>query len=240
LLGEFERRFGSKAAAPNRFAENRALLSEFQAIRCAWEKRQVYEAEGFNVLRTMRLTTKELCHSDILAWLLDHRLDGFGTHAQRNCGFRLFLEAVGLPVKFAEQDYRVAREVSGQDSRLDIVIEASGEFMIGIENKIGSQETLGFGDEKDQTEYEWDDLMRRAKKLQVPDSKITAFFLTPDFQSPQSRHFIPISWRQIGDVFEAFAAKAKPPLVRLFARHYAESIRRDVEAEPEEQEENNE
>jgi hypothetical protein len=239
LLGEFERKFGSKVAVPNQFKQNRALLSEFQAIRRAWEKRQVYEAEGFNVLRTMRLTTKELCHSDVLAWLLDHRLDGFGTHAQGNCGFRFFLKALGLPLEFAKHDYRVAREVSGKDSRLDIVIEAEGKFVIGVENKVTSHEILGFEGERDQTEREWADLLRRSENLHVPRGGIKAFFLTPDIESPRSSNFTSVSWRQMADVFEAFAVHAKPPMVRLFAHDYAEALSQDVAAGAQTQEEEN-
>jgi hypothetical protein len=240
LLGDFERMFAQKAPELEQFRQNRALLREFGEIHQSWERSQFYVAEDFNILRTMRLTTKELCHSDILAWLLDHRLDGFGTHAQGRCGFRLFLEAVGLPVKFAEEDYRVAREVSGKKSRLDIVIEAEGEFIIGIENKVTSQEILGFEDGEDQTKREWDDLLRRGDKLRVQRSGIKALFLTPDSQAPASRDFTVICWRQIADVFERFADEAKPAMVQLFARHYAETLRQDVVAETETQEEENE
>jgi hypothetical protein len=240
LLGEFERKFPPKASALGEFAKNKELLREFQGIRHAWEKRQVYEAEDFNILRTMRLTTRELCHSDILAWLLDHRLTGFGTHAQGRLGFRLFLQALDLPRTFADSDYRVARELSGKKARLDIVIEAEGHFIIGIENKVGSQEILGFEDGEDQTDREWEDLRDRATKLRVPPSGIKALFLTPDNQRPRSPNFAVICWRQIADVFERFANKAKPAMVRLFAWHYAETLREDVVTETETQEKENE
>src|ERR1035441_308833 len=97
LLREFETTFSHQTQELKQFEQNRALLTEFKGIRHAWERRQVFVAEDFNVIRTMRLTTKELCHSDILAWLLDHRLNGFGSHAQGKRGFRLFLKALKLP-----------------------------------------------------------------------------------------------------------------------------------------------
>jgi hypothetical protein len=47
LLAEFERKFAPKAPAENPVEQNKALLRGFQTIRHAWEKSQVYEAEGF-------------------------------------------------------------------------------------------------------------------------------------------------------------------------------------------------
>ena len=111
-------------------------------------------ADNFNLLHTMRLTRKELCHSDILAWLLDHRLEVFGTHAQCKLGFCLFLQRLDLPRGYAKADYQVVREASGKEARLDIIIQAPGQFVIGIENKVDSQEG------EDQTQREWADLKR--------------------------------------------------------------------------------
>jgi hypothetical protein len=240
LVREFEATFAPATPAAKPLQQHRRLLQEFEEIHALWEQRQVFVAEGFNVLRTMRLTRKELCHSDILAWLLDHRLHAFGTHAQGRRGFRLFLQKVGLPAVFAAADYRVDREVSGKDARLDIRIEAAGQFVIGIENKVGAKEMMGLEDGEDQTGREWKDLQRRRRELHVPTSGTKAFFLTPDNKPPRSRNFTAISWRLVADVFEAFAAEAKPPLVKLFAQHYAEILRRDVICETTAEEEENE
>jgi hypothetical protein len=148
----------------------------------------------------------------------------------------LFLQAVNLPLGFGMANYQVTREVGGPLSRLDIVVERKGQFIIGIENKVGSSEILGLEDGEDQTQREWKDLITRGKELGVPRPRIKAFFLTADNHRPQSNNFRPISWRQIADVFERFAAKAKPQMVKLFARHYAEALRRDVVCETETQE----
>ena len=233
LLREFETTFSHQTLELNQFKQHRGLLRGFTEIHHAWERGQIFVAEDFNVLRTMRLTTKELCHSDILAWLLDHRLNGFGSHSQGKCGFRLFLKALALPAEFADADYRVAREASGKDSRLDILIEADRNFIIGIENKVTSHEILGLEDGKDQTEREWADLERRGEALHVRHGRIRGLFLTPDNQTPRSSKFTPISWQQVADVFEAFAAEAKPKMVKLFAQHYAETLRQDVVVETE-------
>jgi hypothetical protein len=185
LLREFETILAPAVPDPGFLEQHRRLLAEFGKIHSDWEKRQISVAEGFNVLRTMRLTRKELCHSDILAWLLDHRLDGFGTHAQGKCGFRLFLERLDLPREFARADYRVVREACGQDSRLDILVEARQQFIIGIENKVESNEIVSLQDGEDQTKREWADLERRGKQLHVPTSRIKALFLTPGQELPR-------------------------------------------------------
>jgi hypothetical protein len=240
LIREFEATLVPATPAAKLFEQHRRLLQEFEEIHSLWEKRQVSVAEDFNVLRTLRLSRNELCHSDILAWLLDHRLHAFGTHAQGNCGFRLFLQSVHLPPGFAKANYRVDREVSGKDARLDIRIEAARQFVIGIENKVGSKEMMGLEDDDVQTRREWADLQRRGRELHVPTKSIKAFFLTPDNQRPVSTDFVAISWRQVAELFEAFAAEAKPPMVKLFAQHYAEILHRDVVSETTTEEEENE
>jgi hypothetical protein len=205
------------------------LIYAFDRQQVGWRKEQRLRADDFNILRTMRLTRKELCHSDILAWLLDPD----GSHAQRELGFHLFLKQVNLPKEYAGRNYRVIRELSGEESQLDIVIEAEGEFIIGIENKIDSEE----GDK--QTEREWRDLQRRKQSLSIPTG-VTAFFLTPDESKPLCKSFRTISWQVIANVFEAFADEAGAELVRVFARHYAETIRHDIATEIEDEKNENE
>jgi hypothetical protein len=193
------------------------LLDEYDRQQDSWREEQKSRADGFNILRTMRLNRKELCHSDILAWLLDP----METHAQGKLGFLLFLRELSLPEEFASKNYRVIRELAGKESQLDIVIEAEGGFLIGIENKIDSEE----GD--NQTNREWNDLERRKIALSIP-TEITAFFLTPDEAKPLCNFFKPISWQLIANIFEAFADEAKAELVKIFAKHYAETIRNEI------------
>ncbi len=200
------------------------LLDEFDRRQDSWREEQKSRADDFNIMRTMRLTRKELCHSDILAWLLDPT----GTHAQGKLGFLQFLRELSLPEEFASKNYRVIRELAGEESQLDIVIEAEGEFIIGIENKIDSEE----GD--NQTQREWNDLERRKAALSIP-TQITAFFLTPDKAEPLCNMFKPISWQLIANIFEAFADEAKAELVRTFAKHYAETIRHEIVSAVEEE-----
>jgi hypothetical protein len=235
LLREFEARFAPQTPELKLIAQHHRLLTDFESAHAVWKEEQISVAEDFNILRTMRLSRKELCHSDILAWLLDHRLEVFGTHAQGKSGFRHFLQRLDLPLQYAQADYRVSREASGVDSKVDILIEAERLFVIGIENKIDSEE----GD--DQTRREWADLVRRGKKLFAPPSSVKAFYLTPYRLVPQNPMFKALSWRLVADVFAAFAEEAKPPMVKLFAQHYAETLRRYVvpNTEPEEEEHEN-
>lgn len=217
LLREFEKLTAPVNSELQLVPQLKQLLDDFGAQQNGWRKEQKLRADDFNILRTMRLTRKELCHSDILAWLLDP----MGSHAQGELGFLLFLRELNLPEEFASKHYRVIRELAGEESQLDIVIEAEGGFIIGIENKIDSEE----GD--NQTKREWNDLERRRTALSI-HTEIIAFYLTPDEAKPSWNLFKPISWQLIANIFEAFADEAKADLVRIFAKHYAETIRHEI------------
>ena len=69
------------------------LLAGYQDARASWAKAQEATADDFNLLEVMDVVGDENCHSNILAWLLDRRIE-HGTHAQGNLGFRLFLKAL--------------------------------------------------------------------------------------------------------------------------------------------------
>ena len=222
LLHEFE----VVLTIPDSQSEFEELLKGFDHIHATWQEEQKSCADGFNILETLGITRKELCHSDVLAWLLDHRIDGYGTHCQGNLGFSLFLKELKLPNEYASVNYQVIREHRGQESRLDIVIEAVGQFIIGIENKVDSQEG------EDQTKHEWADLQSR-KATSNPNAKLTALFLTPDKTTPSSELFKRISWQSIANVFQAFADQAEPDLVKIFARHYAKTLRSEIVSETE-------
>lgn len=181
-----------------------------------WRIAEEGTAEDFNLLDVMELTWKEIRHSMILAWLLDKDMTSFGTHAQGGLGFELFLKEVGLPSKYALGDYRVQREQTSDESRVDIEVAARADFVIHIENKLGA----GEGD--DQTNREWRDLLKRAESLGCRE--YYAFYITPKGTMPSNPNFRPISWRQIASVFTSFAAEAKPKDVSTFAAHYAKVL----------------
>lgn len=222
LLMEFESLANKKSEIIPQLEE---LLGEFDAKQGEWKEEQKVRADNFNVLRVMRLSRKELCHSNILAWLLDSQ----ASHAQGNLGFLLFLKQFNLPEKYAQTNYRIIREQRGDNSQIDVVIEADGEFIIGIENKIDSQE----GD--NQTQREWQDLELRKKALSIP-SEIIAFFLTPNAAKPVCASFTPISWQSIANIFVEFASEAKAEMVKMFSKHYADMIKREIALEIQENE----
>src|SRR5262245_3416012 len=143
------------------------VLPGFLAERKKWAEAQRRTAEEFNLLEVLKIDGDEVSHSNLLAWVLDHRIE-HGTHAQGDLGFQLFLEEFRreLGEQFVRQvaayarnrTYWVRSEVTGAESRVDIEIAAHGKFLIHLENKIHSQE----GD--DQTNREWRDLQIKRKE----------------------------------------------------------------------------
>jgi hypothetical protein len=200
----------------------RALLVGYNESVERYQHQQEQVADDFNLLDVMRLTGKEIRHSMVLAWLLDHDMRKLGTHAQGNLGFRLFLSEFGLPIDYADCRYWVRREVAGDESIVDIEVACRGRFLIHIENKIWSSEGAS------QTDREWSDLQRRAADLKVSALDIRALFLTPHGTQPANPKFRAIRWRCIVRVLEAFAEQAKPRDVKLFAAHYARALMRFI------------
>jgi hypothetical protein len=195
------------------------LFAKYASAIEEWRKSQESLADDFSILEVLDLTGNEIRHSMVLAWLLDHDFARSGTHAQGRLGFKLFLAELSLPSEYADKPYWVRREVEHEEARVDIEIAARGSFLIHIENKIFSDEG------SDQTEREWRDAARRAKELDVPCGAIHALFLTPNKRAAQNSNFRCITWSQMARVFDAFAAEAKPPDVKLFCTHYARALR---------------
>lgn len=194
-------------------------IAGFINAQSSWRQKQRSVAESFNILAVLELAGNEVRHSMVLAWLLDKNIDRQGTHAQGPLGFEEFLKALALPINYAEANYWVRREVSGDKSRIDIEVAAGSSFLIHIENKIWS------GEGAEQTAREWADLNKRAISLNVPADHVHGIYLTPDGRTANDKNFKPLSWHRIEAVLEAFADKALPSDVKLFARHYARALR---------------
>jgi len=229
LKGFGERRARADASGQAQAADERerirVLLVGYNETVEHYRQQQEQVADDFNLLDVMRLTGKEVRHSMVLAWLLDHDMRKLGTHAQGNLGFRLFLSEFsefGLPIDYADCKYWVRREVAGDESIVDVEVACRGQFLIHIENKVWSCEGTG------QTGREWSDLQRRAAELKVSAPNVHAFFLTPHGTEPTNRNFRAIPWGRIVRVLEKFADQAKPPDVKLFTAHYARALRRFI------------
>jgi hypothetical protein len=230
LLKQFDaRRDQADLSGQEQAADDRdcigALLVGYSEEVGRYRQQQEQVADDFNLLDVMLLTGKEIRHSMMLAWLLDHDIRKLGTHAQGSLGFRLFLQEFsefGLPIDWANCKYWVRREVAGDESIVDVEVACRGRFLIHIENKIWS------GEGPDQTDREWSDLQRRAAELSVTVPHIHALFLTPSGTDPSNLNFRPIPWGRIVRVLEKFADQAKPKDVRLFTAHYARALRRFI------------
>jgi hypothetical protein len=204
------------------------LIDGYSSAFQRWRTTQTGAANDFNLVELFRLTGDENRHSDVLAWLLNADVYT-ATHSQGNLGFRIFCRHLHLPESYADDSYYVRREVSGDESRVDIEIASYGKFVIHIESKIHSKE----GDQ--QTQREWDDLKRRANRELGNAKNIHAFFLTRGGTNPICNEFKPLKWKEIASIFEEFANEAKAPSIRWFALHYAEAILKFI-AQPDEKE----
>ena len=206
------------------------LFTGLEAVHEQRRKLQATAAADFNLLETLQIAGEEIRHSMLLAWLL--RRDE--THAQGNLGFRLFLKEFGLDSGYASEPYWVIREKCGEESRVDVEVATRGKFIIHIENKIYSDEG------ENQTTREWKDLQRRARALGVRQANVHGLYLTLDGHAPIFPEFRVISWKQIANVLDDFAEKAKAKQVSLFAAHYADALRRMTFELTQEYEEENE
>jgi len=197
-------------------------------------------AEDLNILDVLGFTYKEIKHSKFLAFLLDPS----ETHAQGNLFFKIFLNQLKLPVEYSESKYTVKKEVSGDESRIDIRIKSKefGEkgFIIDIENKVGA------GISNEQLKRESEDLEKEAKIRGIPDSRRHGFLLSvkKNEEALKETHFDWMSWKQIVNCLEVFIKKqAQAPRAIWAAEQYVKCIEKHIIKEIlkiEEEENNNE
>src|SRR5258708_3485240 len=75
---------GERADAARSSVTLSGLLKGFVTSREVWRKSQEAKADDFSVLEVLGVADEEVRYSMLLAWLLDHRIGGLGTHAQGN------------------------------------------------------------------------------------------------------------------------------------------------------------
>jgi hypothetical protein len=181
-----------------RAARREARLEEMDAFFAAFEAthRRVWRAlVDFNVFSLLGVRRDEVCHSGVLAWLLDAE----SGHGEGDLFMRTFAElcCLGIPPQAFDR-YRVHTEFGGAESIIDVTAFRRGEFLIYVENKVFAAEGL------DQVDREFGDMRRLGAALDIPKERQFAVFLTPDGRSPISGDAT--RWRTVsyGEIAAAF------------------------------------
>src|SRR5439155_17670311 len=123
--------------------------------------------------RVFGLTTRELCHSDALAWFLREDAE----HEQGDLFMRALLKRVGVGIP-KEMNYTVERE---QHGRIDVAAHAAGAFALFIENKIRDRK-----ERENQFSDLLDSLVKFSNKNGIPERCRVAIFLTDDSRPPDT------------------------------------------------------
>lgn len=149
-----------------------ALVKEFDYEYRQARRKRAPTTPHLNVLDVFGVSTRELRHSDALAWFL--REDG--EHEQGDLFMRALLEHLGMPFPTQFDDYTVERE---KHSRVDIAAWSRGKFAIFIENKIR---------DTPERDRQFDDLTQSlrsfSKANRIPEEARRAVFLTDSGREP--------------------------------------------------------
>ncbi len=177
-----------------------------------------------NIFQILRVSTKEIRHSNFLSWLLDPN----SNHGLGDIVLRGFLHEVLLFDEISEinESYinkldLVDVEIRREWNFIDLLIILD-DFVVCIENKI-------FSDEHS-------DQLRRYKKIidnEFPDKKRFFVYLTPHGISSEQESdiYIPISYQTIVEILESVNEKIFDSLnqsVRNYINDYIITLNRDV------------
>lgn len=191
------------------------LVGKYELLRPTFAQDKVGR---FNTFRLLNIGTDEVRHSQVLAWLLNHKSE----HGQENMFLRSFLEASGIPLQLeGDSNYEVFTEYSGWESIIDIVIYQPRLFLVYVENKVLANE--GF----EQLAREYRDMNRLGESLSVPEHNRFAVFLTPAGHPPISAG--PSQWTSLsyGKLRAAFRETLKfiqVPKSRWLVEDWLEAI----------------
>lgn len=193
------------ARQEQRLAEMQAFLATFEdAHRRVWRSRV-----DFNVFDLLSVVTNEVCHSRVLAWLLDAE----SGHGQGDLFMQTFAELLRLdlpPQAFAR--YQVRTELVGAESIIDVTVFQRGEFLIYVENKILAAEGI------QQVDREFRDMRRLGAVLHVPQDRQFAIFLTPEGRPPVSgaaTRWRTVSYLEIAGAFRALLPAINSARVKI-------------------------
>lgn len=174
----------------------------------------------------------ESTHSRILAWLLDPSQDhGFGSRILRDVLAVLARAARSKDIRYPDGsgeevldplhaavltlndvDVRTEHKFSS-GRRLDIVACSRDEqWLLIVENKIGAAEG-----EQQTTDY-----YTEAAKMFPPEHFRNRLFayLTPDGRRPVSKHFVPVTYREVAEALASVPGEGASALGRLVLDQY--------------------
>jgi len=168
-FGAFERSIASAAKdVSNRFG---CLFKDFAREYVRAREQRISSTPHLSVLQVFGLTTRELRHSDALAWFLREDAE----HEQGDLFMRALLKRVGV-IAPKRLIYTVEREKHG---RIDVAAHAAGAFAVFMENKIR---------DRIERRYQFSDLVNSLVKFSdknsIPDHARVAIFLTDDGRPP--------------------------------------------------------
>jgi len=223
--------------------ETEVALSEFFAglsagLNSLREVRSVYDEQvAFEFNSTNFFSPNETKTSEILAFFLNPNAN----HGQKGTFLKLFIRQFGIRILPASlmDDFEsikvICEDATAENRRIDIAVQFSdNEYIIGIENKIGTA-----GDQPKQIEDYVEDLRRRTKG---DDKKWTLFYLTPNGDNPspdsiagelrdellnnENKNLRLINYReQIIGLFGQFELACKAESVRAFLKDFGQYLK---------------
>lgn len=178
--------------------------------------------EQVNLFDVLKITTTEIRHSNVLAWLLDVCQN----HGFEELFLSKFLGLIGAADGNSINDYKdflVRNEVSIDDGgRIDILMESEkNNLVVAIENKV-------FTGEHD------DQLSRYYGYLEehYPEMEKSYVFLTPQgAEASDSENWQSVGYAQIAEILDSCLKEAKGTIsddARMIVEHYLEAVRKDV------------
>jgi hypothetical protein len=180
------------------------------------------EKAHFSFLKIFGIESSELVHSTFLAWLLDP-LGSHGLGSQFVEGFINKVASKTQDLGLSSLDFSsmvVAREIIGDESRLDIRIgDPHGFFCCIIENKILSEEGA------DQTNRLYESFHSKSLK------ELFVFLTLDESAKPQSQHFVSLTYREILPIIQSLLQEVSDADTRFLIRNYVNTLERLIVSE---------
>lgn len=210
------------AVDQHKFLQTKKFINEVSQAKKRFIKNEAKHLEFLNIFDVLGFKTDEVRHSRVLAWLFN-REKVAGRHFQEKLFFKEFCKSLGLPLRYANENYSVTSEESGEESRIDISIKCPSRFIIHIENKVHA------GEGYQQLKKEWDDLKKNQYAYHIPDKNIHAYFLTKTGYLPsESYGFKSLSWEQIGNIVRGCTSNKLPVKLQWFLNQYLMTINEHI------------